>query len=145
MDTMPSVHFDLCQLSRPEIFKFKENGMVKRMLVISVSMLMLSSSLAMAGQQAGVTDTVFNKRFIPNVRPTMTYDQIVRLTGVQGTRVGIVKTGSTAVTSYRWNGGKGSVLNARIAGGRLLDATVKAPNGHTYAVRQNGTVSDLGD
>ncbi len=119
--------------------------MAKRMFVISVMMLMFLSSLAMAARQAGVTDTVFNKRFIPNVRPMMTYDQVVRLTGAAGARVGMSKTGSAAVTSYRWNGGKGSVLTARICGSRLLDATIKAPNGHTYAVNRNGTVSDLGD
>ena len=119
--------------------------MMKRRLFIAVMMLMFVSSQAMAGQQPGVTSTVFNKRFIPNIKPMMSYDQIARITGAQGARVGEIKAGSTTVLSYRWNGGKGSILNVRIAGGKLLDATMKAPNGHTYAINRNGKVSDLGD
>lgn len=119
--------------------------MIKRILVLAAMMLMCVSSQAMAGQQPGVTSTVFNKRFIPNIKPLMSYDQIARIAGAQGARVGESKAGSTPVLSYRWNGGKGSVLNVRIAGGKLLDATIKAPNGHTYAISRNGKVSDLGD
>ncbi|HET6421118.1 MAG TPA: hypothetical protein VFG19_13210 [Geobacteraceae bacterium] len=119
--------------------------MVKRILAFAVMMLMLVTLQAVAGQPAGVTGTVFNKRFIPNIRPMMSYDQIVRVTGAQGAKVGESRSGSTSVSSYRWNGGRGSVLNARIAGGKLLDATIKAPNGHTYAIGRDGKVSDLGD
>ncbi len=119
--------------------------MVKRILVLAVTTLMFFTLQAAAGQPAGVTGTVFNKRFIPNIRPMMSYDQIVRITGAQGAKVGESKAGSTSVSSYRWNGGRGSVLNVRLAGGKLVDATIKAPNGHTYAIGRDGKVSDLGD
>ncbi len=119
--------------------------MFKKMCTVVVMMFLFVSPEVMAGQQPGVTSTVFNRRFIPNIRPQMPYEQIVRMTGVQGAKVGESKAGSTSVSSYRWNGGKGSSLNVRIAGGKLVDATMKAPNGHTYVVSRNGKVSDMGD
>ncbi len=91
----------------------------------------------------GVAGTVFNKRFIPEIKPMMTYGQMVKIIGAPGLKVG-EERGVASVVRYRWNGGKGSVLNLTVSAGRITEAIVLAPNGHTYKIGRDGKVSDMG-
>ena len=100
---------------------------------------------AFSAMQPGKSDTVFNRRFIPKIKPMMPYGQIVGMVGNQGAKTGEEKNGAAPIISYRWYGGKKSVLSIRISGGRLMDATILAPNGHTYHIGRKGDVKDLGD
>lgn len=111
---------------------------MKKAVVVSLALALVSTQLVTAAQP-GVTSTAFNKRFIPTIKPMMTYDQLVRIIGTPGVKVSSDKTG-TAV--YRWNGGKRSSLSVRVAGGRVVDASMQAPNTHTYQIGRNGAVSE---
>ena len=51
---------------------------------------------------------------------------------------------SPPTVQYRWKGGKDSVLTARFANDRMVDATVRVPNGKTFAIRSNGEIADMG-
>jgi hypothetical protein len=97
---------------------------------------------ALAGQQ-GATETIFNRRFIPNIKPAMTYDQVVKLAGVPGVKIGEdVKVVPPSV-QYRWQGGRDSILTVKFSGNKLVEATVLGPNKHTYLVRAGGEVVDI--
>jgi len=96
-----------------------------------------------AGGQPGVTDTTFNRRFIPTIKPMMTYEQLVKLVGTQGIKVGENRNASPPTVQYRWKGGKDSVLTATLSSNRLISATVVAPNKHTYLIQSNGEVLDI--
>jgi hypothetical protein len=114
--------------------------MSRRFFAVSILlMLTLVSAPIVFGGQPGVTGTVFNRRFIPQIKPMMTYEQIVKIVGIQGAKVGEEKVRGASIIHYRWKGEKRSVLNIRVSSGRLLDATVLAPNGNTYSIGRNGT------
>jgi hypothetical protein len=93
----------------------------------------------MAGQP-GVTETRFNRRFIPSIKPNMTYEQLVKLVGTHGVKIAEDRKVSPSTVQYRWNGGKNSVLTVRMGSNRLIDATVLAPNRHTYLIKKTGEV-----
>jgi len=95
------------------------------------------------GGEPGVTETIFNRRFIPTIKPMMTYDQIVRIVGVPGIKVGEDPKASPPTVQYRWKGGRDSVLTIRLGKNKLIDATVLAPNKHTYLIRNTGEVADI--
>lgn len=120
--------------------------MIRKLALLAVTLLIAGfAANAFSAMQPGKTDTVFNRRFIPKIKPMMPYDQIVGMVGNQGAKTREEKSGAATITSYRWNGGKKSVLNIRVSGGRLIDATILAPNGHTYYMGKKGDVKDLGD
>jgi len=104
--------------------------------------LMLALANSAAGGQPGVTETVFNRRFIPTMRPLMTYEQIVKLAGVPGLKTGEDRKEAPPVVQYRWMGGRDSVLTAKFRNNKMIEATVLAPNKHTYLVKSNGEVVD---
>jgi hypothetical protein len=119
------------------------NGRIAAVSIWLVSALAVTQILWAA--QPGMTGTVFNKRFIGKIKPAMPYEQIVKITGAPGLKVADGKAPSQGIVRYQWKGGKESVLRARFTSGKMIDATVLAPNGHTYSIRQNGEVVDLGD
>lgn len=120
--------------------------MIRKLVLLTVALLIVGfSANAFSAAQPGMTSTVFNRRFIPKIKPMMPYDQIVRMVGSQGAKTGEGKQTTAPIISYRWNGGKKSVLNVRVSSGRLVDATMLAPNGHTYYIGKKGEVKDLGD
>ncbi len=90
----------------------------------------LISSHTAVGAEAGKTETVFNKRFMPKIRPMMPYEQLTGITGVPGD----VRETSPKFTRYHWNGKKRSALDAVFVSGKLFSAAVLAPNGNTYRV-----------
>jgi len=118
--------------------------MKKRLLQFAFAALItFASTHLFAGPQAGVTDTRFNRRFLPTIKPMMTYEQIVRVIGAPGVKLGEAGKSSQQTAQYRWKGGKGSVLTVRLVNNRMSDATVLAPNGHTYLIRGDGRIVEL--
>ena len=111
-------------------------------LIAGFACLVLASVQILAGGQPGVSETVFNRRFIPTIKPTMTYEQIVNMAGAPGLKVGENNRTSPATVQYRWKGGRDSILTVNFINGKMIDATVLAPNGHTYAIRKSGEVVD---
>jgi len=115
--------------------KLKQNAV--RFLCI-----VLFACIAWAGQP-GVTGTIFNRRFIPSIKPAMTYDQVAKLAGVPGAKISEDAKAAPTIVQYRWRGGRDSILTVKFAGNRLTEATVLAPNKHTYLIRSSGEVIDI--
>jgi hypothetical protein len=99
--------------------------------------------LGQKGSNPGSTSTIFNRRFIPTIKPQMTYDQIVKLARGPGIKVEEKKHELAPEIQYRWKGGRDSVLIVKFVGDKMSEATVLAPNGHTYLIRNSGEVSDI--
>ncbi len=74
----------------------------------------------------------------------LTYAQIVTLAGAPGAKIGESKKSSPPIIQYRWKGGRDSILTGRFAHNRMIDATVRVPNGKTFAIKSNGEIADLG-
>jgi hypothetical protein len=91
----------------------------------------------------GVTETVFNRRFIPTLKPQLSYEQIVKMAGGPGEKLGESKEGASRIVNYRWKGGRDSVLTVKLRDNKMVEATVLAPNGHTYKIQSNGEVADI--
>ena len=118
---------------------------MKKMVIILLLVFPFLFSQTVFAAQPGKTGTVFNKRFIRTIRPMMPYEQLVKNIGAPGLSIPAKKGAKTSVTNYHWDGGKSSALDVRVTGGRVIDATMHAPNGHTYLVGKNGQIKDLGD
>jgi len=120
--------------------------MIRRITAAAILLVLtLAASQVLWAAQPGMTSTVFNRRFVGKIKPPMHYAQIVKITGTAGLKLADGKAASTGITRYQWTGGKESVLRARFAAGRMVDATILAPNGHTYSIRQSGEIVDQGD
>lgn len=113
-------------------------------LLISAFCLACAISRPAFSAQPATTDTVFNKRFIHSLQPRMGYDRLVARIGTPGARLGERQgnTPSTTVTRYGWKGGKHSSLEVDIVAGRLSQANMRAPNGHTYLFDARGAISE---
>jgi hypothetical protein len=96
-----------------------------------------------AKNKPGATNAIFNKRFIPTIKPAMTYEQIVNITGAPGIKIGESKKDSLLTIQYRWNGSKDSILTAQFSDNKMIEAIVLAPNGRTYLIHNNGIVADI--
>ena len=108
-----------------------------------LALLMAATAQVSVGAQAGVTETVFNRRFIPTIRPGMTYEQVMNLAGGPGLKTGENKKTTPATIQYRRKGGRGSILTANFAENKITDAAVLAPNKHTYLIKRSGEVVDI--
>jgi hypothetical protein len=95
-----------------------------------------------AVEEPGTTNTTFNRRFIPTIKPMMTYEEIEKIAGAPGVKIGENKNASPPEVQYRWNGSKDSILTVKFVDNRMIEATVLAPNRHTYLIQKNGEVSD---
>jgi|WetSurMetagenome_2_1015567.scaffolds.fasta_scaffold20370_3 hypothetical protein len=95
------------------------------------------------GNKQGSANTTFNRRFIPTIKPAMTYEQIAQIAGAPGVKIGENNSASPPEIQYRWNGGKDSILTVKFAGNKMVEAAVRAPNGHTYLIQNNGEVVDI--
>jgi hypothetical protein len=112
--------------------------------ILPVMLLVAMFTCAFAGNPPGVTETVFNRRFIPTLKPQLSYEQIVKMAGgVPGEKIGEGKEASSKILRYRWKGGRDSVLTVKLRDNRMVEAAVLAPNGHTYKIQGNGEVTDM--
>lgn len=123
----------------------------KRMPVIAVVACLLVSvtllSPAVGSTASGQADTVFDKAFLQSVKDVLSYEQIVRIVGVPG-----VKVGSDSLKipgdKYHWNGRENSSFNARVISGKVVDANVVTPDGRVISLdislEGNGEVHDFG-
>ncbi len=119
-----------------------------RKTTIILALLVLFSGIApsaFAAGQPGTTDTVFNRKFMYTLKPMMPYEQLVKILGSEGAKVGEDKKSSPPKTMYRWNGDRKSALDVTVAGGKVVEAVVTAPKKHRFSLGKNGEVVELGD
>jgi hypothetical protein len=95
------------------------------------------------GKKPDAAAATFNRRFLPTIKPGMTYEEIAAIAGTPGTKVEENKNASPPAITYRWNGGKDSVLTVQFGNNKMIDATVLAPNGHTYLIPNSGEPTDI--
>ena len=102
---------------------------------------------AVGNAASGQADKVFDKAFLQSVKDVMSYEQIVRIVGVQGEKVG---SDSLKIPGdkYHWNGRENSSFNIRINAGKVIDANVVTPDGRIISLDKSlegsGEVHDLG-
>jgi hypothetical protein len=119
--------------------------MIKGITVLALSIIFSCvSSGEISAAQPGTTDTVFNRRFIQKLKPLMPYDQLVKIVGSEGTKVGDDKRSSPPTTSYHWNGERKSALDIKVAEGKVMDITVTAPKKQRFSLGKNGELVELG-
>lgn len=102
---------------------------------------------AVGNAASGQADKVFDKAFLQSVKDVLSYEQIARIVGVQG-----VKVGSDSLKipgdKYHWNGRENSSFNIRVNAGRVIDANVVTPDGRIISLDKSlegsGEVHDLG-
>lgn len=102
----------------------------------------LMCSQLVSAAEPGTTGTVFNKRLLPSIKPMMTYAQITTLAGAPGVKIAESRKTTPPTVQYRWKGGKDSLLTARFTNNRMVDATVRVPNGKTFAIKKNGEIEE---
>ncbi|MDA8428542.1 MAG: hypothetical protein M0T70_04740 [Geobacteraceae bacterium] len=93
---------------------------------------------ALSAAQTGTADTVFNRRFYEKMQPMMPYSQLVKMIGAEGINVGDVQRTSPPVVNYHWNGGRKSLLDARVVAGKVVGATVTSPKGRKFSLDIKG-------
>lgn len=96
---------------------------------------------------SGQADKVFDKEFLQSVKDVMSYEQIVRIVGVQGAKVG---SDSLKIPGdkYHWNGRENSSFNIRVNTGKVIDANVVTPDGQIISLDKSlegsGEIHELG-
>lgn len=92
---------------------------------------------------AGQADKIFDKAFLQSIRNVQRYEQIVKIVGVPGAKVG---NGSIKIPGgkYHWSGRGNSSFNIRVVSGKLIDADVVTPDGRFLSLEGNGEITDLG-
>lgn len=96
---------------------------------------------------SGQTEMVFDKVFLQSIKDMLTYEQIVRIVGVQGEKVG---SNSLKIPGdkYHWNGREHSSFNIRVNAGKVIDANVVTSDGRVISLDKSlegrGEVHDLG-
>jgi hypothetical protein len=96
----------------------------------------LSASVLFAGQ-AGTTDTVFNRKLLEKIKPMMTYEQLVKIIGTEGKKVGGDTHSSPPKGMYHWDGGRKSALDIKVDAGKVIDATVISPKNKKFTLGKN--------
>ena len=104
-------------------------------------------SPAVGNAASGQADKVFDKEFLQSAKDVLSYEQIVRMVGVKG-----VKVGSDSLKipgeKYHWGGRKNSSFNIRVISGKVIDANVVTPDGRIISLDKSlqgsGEVHELG-
>jgi len=101
------------------------------------------------GNAASVqADKAFDKAFLQSVKDVLTYEQIVRIVGVQGEKVGS-NSHKIPGDKYHWNGRENSSFNVRVNAGKVIDANVVTPDGRIISLDKSlegrGEVHELGN
>src|ERR1035437_3179839 len=92
---------------------------------------------------SGQADKIFDKAFLQSIRNVLLYEQIVKIVGVSGAKVGYSSI-KIPGKKYHWNGRKNSSFNIRVSSGKLVDANVVTPEGRILSLEGNGKVTDFG-
>lgn len=115
-----------------------------------VACLLISGTIlspAVSSAASGQADKVFDKEFLQSVKDVLSYEQIVRIVGVQGVNVG---SDSLKIPGdkYHWDGREKSSFNIRVISGKVIDANVVTPDGRIISLDKSlqgsGEVHDLG-
>jgi len=115
-----------------------------------VACLLVSGTIlspAVGNAASGQADKVFDKEFLQSVKDVLSYEQIVRIVGVQGVNVG---SDSLKIPGdkYHWDGREKSSFNIRVISGKVIDANVVTPDGRIISLDKSlqgsGEVHDLG-
>lgn len=96
---------------------------------------------------SGQSDKIFDRAFLQSIKDVMSYEQVVKIVGVQG-----VKVGSDSLKipgdKYHWSGRENSSFNIRVHTGKVIDANVVTPEGRIISLDKSlegsGEVHDLG-
>lgn len=136
-------------LSKAEILLTAARKCVSLMAVILFLLALNVIVFPEVGNAAsGQADKVFDKAFLQSVKDVLTYEQIVRIVGVQGEKVG---SNSLKIPGdkYHWNGRENSSFNIRVNAGKVLDANVVTPDGSIISLDKSlegrGEVNELGN
>lgn len=96
----------------------------------------------------GQADKVFDKAFLQSVKDVLTYEQLVRIVGTQGEKVG---SNSLKIPGdkYHWCGRENSSFNIRVNAGKVIDANVATPDGRVVSLEKSldggGEINELGN
>ncbi len=133
---------------KAEILPAVARKCVSLMAVISCLLaLNVILSPAVGNAASGQADQVFDKAFLQSVKDVLTYEQLVKIVGVQGKKVG---SNSLKIPGdkYHWNGREHSSFNIRVNAGKVIDANVVTPDGRIISLDKSlegsGEVHDLG-
>ena len=120
--------------------------MLKKITILALLMMSCCiSTPAMSAGQPGTTGTVFNKRFIRKMKPMMPYDQVVKMTGTEGKKVGEDKRSSPSKALYHWDGKRRSALDIKVAAGKVIEVTVVTPRQQQLSLGKNGELVEAGN
>jgi hypothetical protein len=89
------------------------------------------------------TDRIFNRAFLESIKNVQQYEQIVKLVGVRGMKVGI-STLKIPGEKYHWKGRDNSSFNIRVNSGKIVDANVVCPDGNILSLEGNGEITAYG-
>ena len=106
-----------------------------RVLLIAVS---CAASVAISAGQPGTADIVFNRRFMEKLKPMMPLAQLVKMVGTEGTKSGEDNRSLPLTASYHWNGDRKSMLDIKVADGKVVDATVTSPKNKKLSFGKTG-------
>ena len=93
--------------------------------------------------KAGQADRIFNMAFLESIKNVQLYEQIVKIVGVRGVKVGN-STLKIPGEKYHWKGRDNSSFNLRVNSGKIVDANVKTPDGRILSTEGNGEITDYG-
>ncbi len=102
---------------------------------------------AIGNAASGRADKIFDRAFLQSIKDVMSYEQVVKIVGVQGAKVG---SDSLKIPGdkYHWNGRENSSFNVRVHAGKMIDANVVTPEGRIISLDKSlegsGEVHDLG-
>lgn len=113
--------------------------MLKKLTVVALMMLFtgLAAAVLSAGQP-GTADTVFNRKFVQKIKPQMPYEQLVKVIGSEGKKVGADNRSAPPAVSYHWDGERKSTLDVKVAAGKIVEATVLSPKRKKFSLGKNG-------
>jgi hypothetical protein len=102
---------------------------------------------AIGNAASGRADKIFDRAFLQSIKDVMSYEQVVKILGVQGVKVGS-DTLKIPGDKYHWNGLENSSFNIRVNAGKVIDANVVTPEGRIISLDKSlegsGEVHDLG-
>jgi len=93
--------------------------------------------------KSGQADRIFNRAFLELIKNVQLYEQIVKIVGVRGVKVGN-NTLKIPGEKYHWKGRDNSSFNIRVNSGKIIDANVVAPGGNILSLEGNGEITDYG-